>query len=157
MIKDWKRAKAYTQEYLDAMPADKYNFRPAEGIRTFAEQMLHFAHSNAVMAVIGTGSNNVGLKPFLSSNFGKSVAGQNKDSVVYYMNTSYDLVINAITNFDYNKLGEEVSWTMPGGMRTTTRLGWLLKCFEHQTHHRGQCTIYLRLAGIKPPSEKLWD
>jgi uncharacterized damage-inducible protein DinB len=30
------------------------------------------------------------------------------------------------------------------------------KTFEHQTHHRGQTTVYLRLKGIKPPNEKLF-
>jgi uncharacterized damage-inducible protein DinB len=30
------------------------------------------------------------------------------------------------------------------------------KCFEHQTHHRGQATTYLRLAGVVPPAEKLF-
>ena len=33
---------------------------------------------------------------------------------------------------------------------------WMKKAFEHQTHHRGQCTIYLRMAGIAPPPEKLF-
>ena len=32
----------------------------------------------------------------------------------------------------------------------------LAKLFEHQTHHRGQTTIYIRLAGVKPPNEKLF-
>lgn len=30
------------------------------------------------------------------------------------------------------------------------------KAFEHQTHHRGQTTVYLRLKGITPPAEKLF-
>ncbi|MNY60311.1 DinB family protein [compost metagenome] len=30
------------------------------------------------------------------------------------------------------------------------------KAFEHQAHHRGQTTVYLRLAGVKPPQEKLF-
>jgi uncharacterized damage-inducible protein DinB len=32
----------------------------------------------------------------------------------------------------------------------------LNKCFEHQTHHRAQITVYLRLAGVTPPAEKLF-
>jgi hypothetical protein len=43
LVKDWERAKAYTQEYLDAMPANKYDFRAVDSIRSFAEQMLHLA------------------------------------------------------------------------------------------------------------------
>jgi len=39
---------------------------------------------------------------------------------------------------------------------TTNQLDWLNKTFEHQTHHRGQCTVYLRLMGVTPPQEKLF-
>ena len=30
-----------------------------------------------------------------------------------------------------------------------------LKLFEHQAHHRGQTTIYIRALGLKPPNERL--
>ena len=152
MVKDWERAKAYTQEYLDAMPADKYSFRAVDSIRSFAEQMLHLAFSNVVLAGAGTGVQNI----FLTRNLEKSPTAQSKDSVVYYVNSSYDFCINVIKNMDFGKLGEVVVQTTPGGKRSETRLAWLLKAFEHQTHHRGQCTIYLRLLGIRPPGEKLF-
>ena len=157
LIKDWERAKTYTIEYVDAMPADKYNFRPTDSMRNFAEQMLHFAQSNAGMAFIGTGYKNADLQLFLSQDFGKSSASQKKDSVLYYVTSGYNIMINAIKTMNFENLGEVVSWNMPGGKRSTTRLGWLLKAFEHQVHHRGQCTVYLRLAGVHPPAEKLWD
>jgi uncharacterized damage-inducible protein DinB len=32
----------------------------------------------------------------------------------------------------------------------------LSKAFEHQTHHRRQTTVYLRLKGLTPPNEKLF-
>jgi uncharacterized damage-inducible protein DinB len=156
MLKDWERAKGYTQEYLDAMPAAQYGFRPVDSIRSFSEQMLHFAQSNAGMASIGTGFKNAAVQVFFTPDFGKSSTAQTKDSVVYYVNASYDFMIEAIKNMDFNKLGEVVSWDLPGGKRSVTRLSWLLKAFEHQTHHRGQCTIYIRLLGIRPPGEKLF-
>jgi uncharacterized damage-inducible protein DinB len=156
MIKDWERAKVYTQQYLDAMPADKYGFRPVDSVRSFAEQMLHFARSNAGMTFIATGVQSKLTSIFLRD-IEKSPTAQNKDSVVYYVNASYDLAINAIKNMDFSKLEEVVSWNLPGGKRTATRLAWLLKAFEHQTHHRGQCTVYIRLLGIRPPNELLWD
>jgi uncharacterized damage-inducible protein DinB len=152
LVSDWVRAKLYTQEYLEAMPAGKYNFRATDSMRTFAQQMLHLATANAGFAFIGLGVPYV----FSSQNFEKSPALQNKDSVVLYVNTSYDAMINAIKNFDVSKLGESVSWNLPGGKRTATRLGWILKAFEHQTHHRGQCTVYFRLQDIRPPAEKLF-
>lgn len=157
LVNDWQRAKQYTQEYMDAMPADKYNFRPVDSVRTFAEQMLHFAVSNAGMAFIATGYKNAALPVFINPGFGTSDAAKSKDSVVYYMNASYQFAIDAIKSLDVDKLDELVSWNMPNGKRTATRLAWLLKAFEHQTHHRGQCTVYLRTAGVKPPAERLWE
>jgi len=157
MIKDWERAKAYTQEYLDAMPANKYGLRAVDSIRSFAEQMLHLAFSNAAMATVGAGvrDSNI-IKAFLSRDVEKSPGFQNKDSVVYLVNKSYDFMINSIKNMDFAKSTEIVNQRTPGGNRSETRLTWLLKAFEHQTHHRGQCTIYIRLAGIRPPAEKLF-
>ena len=37
MVKEWQRAKAYTKEYLDAMPDGGYEFKPTPEIRSFAE------------------------------------------------------------------------------------------------------------------------
>ena len=42
------------------------------------------------------------------------------------------------------------------GAFEVTRLQAFEKAFEHQTHHRGQTTIYLRMKGVKPPAEKLF-
>ena len=159
LVKDWERAKAYTQEYLDAMPADKYDFQPIDSIRSFAQQMLHLAQATAGMAFFGTGYQNnaiqiMFLKP--PQVFEKSVSIQSKDSVAHYVNTSYDFMIKAIKYMDFAKMNEVVTQDLPGGKRSATRLGWLLKAFEHQTHHRGQCTVYLRVSGVRPPAEKLW-
>ncbi len=47
LVKEWERAKSYTREYLDVMPANKYGFRPTDSVRSFAEQILHLATANA--------------------------------------------------------------------------------------------------------------
>ena len=157
LVQDWERAKAYTQEYLDAMPADKYNFRPVDSVRTFAQQMLHFSKANVGMATFATGAQNKSVQNIFSKpTFEESPTAQSKDSVVYYVNMSYDFMINAIKNTDFSKLDEIVSTDRLRTRRSATRLAWLLKAFEHQTHHRGQCTVYLRVAGIHPPGEKLF-
>ncbi|MEO7765871.1 MAG: DinB family protein, partial [Ferruginibacter sp.] len=85
-------------------------------------------------------------------NFEKSVTAQNKDSVMYYVNASYDFAINGIKDLDAVKFEEKVK----RNSLEETRLAWIMKAFEHQTHHRGQTTIYIRLVGIKPPGEKLF-
>jgi len=157
MLKEWDRAKTYTDEYLDAMPADKYGFRAVDSIRSFAQQMLHLAMANVALAGIGTDALNSNVQNiFLRRNLENTPTAQSKDSVVYFVNSSYDFVMNCIKNQDFSKITEVVNHQMPGGIRSETRLTWLMKTFEHQTHHRGQCTIYIRLLGIRPPAEKLF-
>ncbi len=150
LVKDWQRAKAYTQEYMDAMPANNYSFKANDSIRSFAQQLLHLANANMFFVSQGTG-NTMPTGPDIE----KSPTAQTADSVRYYVNRSYDYAINSIKNMDGSTLWKPESFNM-GQTFTFTRLSWLLKAFEHQTHHRGQTTIYLRLAGVRPPNEKLF-
>jgi hypothetical protein len=63
-IKDWQRAKAYTLDYLNTMPADKYSFKPVDSIRSFAEQMLHLAWDNVFLNMVATGKKDrLGARP----------------------------------------------------------------------------------------------
>jgi len=148
LVKDWERAKSYTDEYLATMPADKYGARAVDSIRSFAEQMLHLAAGNISLASNGTGNQRI----FPGFNMEKSPGAQNKDSVTYYVNASYDFAINGIKNMNASALTDHVK----RGTFDETKLTWLMKAFEHQTHHRGQCTIYIRLQGIRPPNERLF-
>ena len=150
MIKDWERAKSYTVDYLNTMPADKYSFKAVDSIRSFAQQMLHLASGNIFLMMNATG-----LPPlsWLSEGLENSKTAQGKDSVMYYVTSSYDYCINAVKNYDVNKWGEKVKLF---NTYEETRFAVMNKVFEHQTHHRGQTTIYIRLNGIKPPQERLF-
>lgn len=148
LVKDWERAKAYTKEYLDAMPKDKYGFRAQDSVRTFAQQMLHLAQANMGLSANGTGKERLWQGRLLENNS----SAQSPDSVNYYVLASYDFAIEGIKSMDVSKLEEKNK----RGNFDETRYAWLLKAFEHQTHHRGQTTIYIRLLGIKPPNEKLF-
>ncbi|MEJ8841582.1 DinB family protein [Lacibacter sp. H375] len=147
-IKDWERAKAYTKEYLDAMPKDKYSFRAQDSIRTFAQQMLHLSQGIVGFIANGTGAQRISF----GQNLEQRATAQSADSVIHFVTTSYDYAIESIRNMDVSKLTE----TAGRGNFMFSRLVWLNKAFEHQTHHRGQTTIYIRLVGIKPPNEKLF-
>ena len=149
MVKDWQRAKAYTVDYLNTMPADKYSFKATDSIRSFAQQMLHLSQINGFLM-----SNATDQKPssFVTGDLEHSAGAQKKDSVIYYVTTSYDYCINAVKNLDVKKWGEKKKiFTYE-----ETRFALMNKAFEHQTHHRGQTTIYIRLVGIKPPGERLF-
>jgi uncharacterized damage-inducible protein DinB len=149
MIADWTRARDYTKEYLDAMPEDGLSFKPSPDIRSFAEQMLHLANANYMFAATATG----GANPMQGKNMEKMEEYKTKAALTKAVLDSYDYVITSIKGMDAKK-GEE-------GIKLfnrydSTRMGTIHKAFEHQTHHRGQTTIYLRLKGVKPPAEKLF-
>ena len=148
LIRDWERSKAYTKEYLDAMPKDKFSFRAQDSVRTFAQQMLHLAQANMGLSANGTAKERI----WVGRNLEQTASAQSADSVTYFVMTSYDFAIEGIKNMDVAKFEEKNK----RGNFDETRLAWLLKAFEHQTHHRGQTTIYIRLLGIKPPNEKLF-
>ena len=54
MLKDWERAKSYTMDYLNKMPADKYSFKAVDSIRSFAQQMLHLSQGNCYLMSTAT-------------------------------------------------------------------------------------------------------
>ncbi|MEY2793692.1 MAG: hypothetical protein RJA76_1684 [Bacteroidota bacterium] len=148
MIKEWERAKAYTAEYLDVMPENKYDLKPTPEMRSFAQQMLHFTDANYAFASAATGEKS----PLGMGEAEKSV-DQSKANVTKMVLASYDFVINGIKKMSDTSFKENVK--MFGRFEMTKGIA-LNKCFEHQTHHRGQTTVYIRLAGVKPPQEKLF-
>ena len=148
LIKDWERAKAYTIDYLNTMPADRYSFKATDSIRSFAQQMLHLAQGNVNTISHVAGEPNIIGERILEN----SKTAQTKDSVMYYVVASYDLAIHGLKRMNMTTLNEKIkfyNWE-------ETRYALLLKAFEHQTHHRGQTTIYIRLAGLHPPQERLF-
>ncbi len=149
MVSDWQRAKAYTIEYMNTMPADKYSFKAVDSLRSFAQQLLHLATANVFL--MATGTDQAPL-PWVSFTLEKSPTAQNKDSVMYYVNASYDYCIDAVKKSDPKKWKEEKEVF---GFKAT-KYAFMQKAFEHQTHHRGQTTIYIRENDIIPPQEKLF-
>jgi len=150
MVRDWERAKAYTVDYLNTMPAGKYSFKAVDSIRSFAQQMLHLASGNVFLMSSATGDKPL---PWITSDPEHRPSSQSKDSVMYYVTTSYDYCMNQVKNSDTNKWGEN---TKLFNRFEQTRFALMNKTFEHQGHHRGQTTIYIRLQGIKPPEERLF-
>lgn len=145
-IADWERAKVYTKEYLDAMPEDGYALKPVPEIRSFAEQMDHIADVNFAFAAGASGKKS----PMEGS--AEKMADQSKASVTKAVMDSYDFVIESLkgmTDADFSKTIKLFGMDMTSGTAFE-------KAFEHQTHHRGQTTVYIRMKGVKPPKEKLF-
>lgn len=147
-VKDWERAKAYTAEYIAAMPEDGISFKPTADVRSFAEQMLHIANANFMFAANATGKAN----PQQGNNLEKMDNYKTKAGLTGIVNDSYDYVINAVKAMSPAQMSEAIKLFN----QDVTRGQAFEKAFEHGTHHRGQTTLYLRLKGVKPPAEKLF-
>jgi uncharacterized damage-inducible protein DinB len=131
-IAEWERAKVYTREYPE--------------MRSFAEQMDHLADASFAFAAAASGKKS----PMEGS--AEKMADQSKAAVTKVVMDSYDFTIAAIkdmTDADFKKDIKLFGMDMKADVA-------LEKSFEHQTHHRGQTTVYIRLKGVKPPQEKLF-
>lgn len=148
LVKDWERSKAYTQEYLDAMSESGYALKPTPEMRSFAEQVLHLADANYAFASTAGGTKSpFGLGELEKTN------DKSKANVSKIVLASYDFVIDQIKNVPEAQLDETIK--LFGKFDMSKGIAFA-KVLEHQAHHRGQTTVYLRLAGVKPPQEKLF-
>lgn len=152
LVKEWSRAKLGVEEYIDAMPEQGIGFRPTPEIRSFAEQYLHIAATLYMFASIASGQENPydftkGRDPEKMEDLKASKAALRK-----FVLESYDYMIQAIETIDEDQMDGDVQFFN----QKMSRQLLLAKALEHHAHHRGQTTIYLRLQGITPPSERLF-
>ena len=148
MINDWERAKAYTKEYLDAMPEDGYGFKPAPETKTFAEQMLHFTDANYELAPLAGG-----IKSPIEPGASFKSTDKSKAATTKMVMDGYDFVIKNIRNLKPEHFQQKIKVFNKFEL---TKVNLFYKIFEHQTHHRGQATVYLHLKGVTPPDQKLF-
>ena len=147
IVAEWQRAKNYTKAYLDAMPDDGYGFKPTPEMRSFAGQMLHLADDNYFFTCWVSGKTN----PLGKTSLEKTV-DPTKAATIKAVMDSYDFAISTIQGLTPAQLQETIK--VQG--KEFTKFIILNKGFEHQTHHRGQATVYLRLKGVTPPQEMLF-
>ncbi len=148
MVKDWERAKAYTKEYLDAMPESGYSLKPTPEMRSFADQMLHLTDANYGFTAMASG-----VKSPVGFGESEKTTDKSKANVTKLVLAGYDFAISAIKQMTPAQLAETTKLFDKFEM---TKAMVIAKAFEHQTHHRGQTTVYIRLAKGTPPQEKLF-
>lgn len=126
----------------DAIPADKYTWRPAEGVRSFAEVFLHVATANYNLYT------KIGVQPPPGVEVMKlEKSTTDKAKVIATLKDSYEHAKKAITNMPDADLGKSFDWF---GGKNTER-GVLLFIVRHAAEHLGQSIAYARMNGIVPP------
>jgi uncharacterized damage-inducible protein DinB len=126
----------------EAIPAEKYSWRPSPDVRSFAEVFLHVAAANYNLYKL------VGTPPpagFDVKGFEKS--STDKAKVIATLKDSFAHARKAITDMPDANLDKSLDWF--GGKNT--QRGILLFIVRHAAEHLGQSIAYARFIGITPP------
>ncbi len=144
-ISKLKNAKEYTLKAANSMPEGKYNYKPSKEEMEFGKQLLHISENLCWLSssYITTNKN-----PLTEAD---SKLASKKDIITVVTN-AYDFAIIALQNFDAKSLTDNVKF-FAGPMNKLQIINLIQ---DHQTHHRAQLLVYLRLNEIKPPSYIGW-
>lgn len=152
------------QEYeirsaAEAMPEDKYSYRPAEGrfknekpefgpaeVRTFAEQVKHLACSN-----FGFAAELDGQKPPEACDKGGPSPAHTKKELLIYLRDSFTAIRKSLSAITAQNMYEPIEGPYAG---PNTRLGIATVVIWHCADHYGQMTQYLRWNNIVPPASR---
>jgi uncharacterized damage-inducible protein DinB len=127
----------------EAIPPDKFSWRPAEGVRSIGEVYMHVVSANYAFAkMLGTPFP-AGLEPkTIMDNAG------DKAKVVQTLKDSFAHIRQAILAIKDSDLENPLK--LPGGRQSTVR-GSFIFIAGHYGEHLGQSIAYARQIGIVPP------
>jgi uncharacterized damage-inducible protein DinB len=126
----------------EAMPADKYAWRPAEGVRSAGEVFAHVSSANFFFPTLWGGKMPAGVDP---RGFEKD--GGDKAKTLATLKSSFDNVrqsIDTLSDADLDKPAK-----IFGREGTVREL--LLLVATHAHEHLGQSIAYARSNGVTPP------
>ena len=124
----------------EAMPADKYGYKPTPEMNSFGHLIMHSAQSNNLFCskISGQPAPDV-----------KIADSDSKDKLVAALKDSFAFCATALATVDDSKLGEQF---VMFGNRPLSRGAALVALGGSWTDHYGAEAMYLRLNGILPPT-----
>lgn len=150
-------SKSYTLELADAMPADKYAFRPHDSIRSFGEQLAHMGMSTKFLTGIFI-KGEAPPKPEQFAEFGKieKETGTSKEACIEALTKAFDDMKATYESMSEEQMNETFTvFFDPKQPKFSKKKGFqFIK--DHMIHHRGQALVSLRMQGIKAPDYRLY-
>ena len=137
------RSQGDTIAALDAMPADKYSYKPTPDQITFGHLAAHIAEANYFLC------SKVADVP--APMVEKAKDTDTKDQLLAAVKASYAFCGDALSKMDDSKLGDSVE--LFGG-RKFLRAAAALHLAGGWADHYAAAAMYLRLNGVLPPSAK---
>jgi len=138
MVAGWQRAATDIIDVAEAMPEEKYAYKPTPEVSTFREQLVHLAGATQRFIDTAKGTKSEPGHPMTKA----EVIALLKQT----LQTGQEM-LGALTDA---QLLEQVKF--PFGNRMVTRFTfWQGPLYQVRNHH-GQLVVYLRLNGIVPPT-----
>jgi len=142
---DWAIHKDLLVNAADAMPADKFGYKPTPAQRSYGEQIMHVvAADQSVVGMLG------GKTPAPAIN----LKAATKAEVMTALRQSMDYWEVVLKEFTDQQLNERVA-VPPGPLGlSASRQRAIYWCMQHNWDIYGQMVVYLRLNGIVPPASR---
>lgn len=141
-LEKWENSKGYLLQVAEAMPLDKYDYKPTGREMTFMEQLQHIQQN---MEWLGS--------TYFDSMDNEVVIDSNmKSTTIKNLSNAFDQISEAIKNTSPEDLKTKIDFF--AGEKTKLQMLNLLQ--DHVTHHRGQLIVYLNLNNIEPPKYTGW-
>ncbi len=138
---EWLHVSHQLVSLAEAIPPDKYGWRPAPGVRSTSEVYMHIALANFFL-LSATG---VKMPADISEGMEKKVV--TKPEVIALLKRSLEAVKTARASLKPGDLEREVQ--IEG--RNANVDGIYLRIIIHDNEHMGQLVAYARINGLAPP------
>ena len=129
-------------DLANAMPADKYSWRPAPGVRSVGEVYVHVAGGNYLIPSF------MGVKPPEGINREIEKTITEKAKVIDVLKKSLESVKTMAASMSDADLDKKVK---AFGGREMTQRQLMLIILNHMHEHLGQSIAYARSNGVTPP------
>ena len=128
---------------VEAMPADKFNYKPTADQMTFGHLVAHMVEANNALCSGAAAVQAPKVEPVNESD--------SKDKLVAALKASFDFCSDALAKMDDSKLSETTDG--PGGQQLS-RARFALGIASNWADHYAEAAMYLRLNGLLPPTAK---
>ena len=128
---------------VEAMPAEKFSYKPSADQMTFGRLVVHMAETNNLLC------GKAAAVPAPKVEEAKDT--DSKDKLIVALKASFDFCSDALANMDDSKLAET---TEGFGGKQVTRAWLSLILAATWADHYAEAAMYLRLNGVLPPTAK---
>ncbi len=129
------------EDLAEAMPADKYAWRPGDGVRSVSEVYMHIVGANYLFMTF------VGVKPPMKMDPGMEKSVTDKTEITAKLKPSFEHFragVIGLSDKDLDKTASVFGNTM-------TYRNVLITAIAHLHEHLGQSIAYARVNGVVPP------